>query len=221
MYEIIDVSNRKGNSFDNLTGRSFGRLKVLGLSPKRSGRKSYWVCECVCGNKKVVRSDSLKDGKVKSCGCLKKEQDEINLDRTTHAKSKTPLHSKWLKIKERCYNPNAKAFEFYGKRGIAMCEEWKNNFESFEKWALDNGYSSGLTIERLDNNKGYNPDNCKWIPFEEQANNRRSTIWVEWNGKTQNLTQWADELGINRGTLSSRYNRENLRPPELFKPVKK
>ena len=100
-----------------------------------------------------------------------------------------------------------------------MCEEWKNNFVAFEKWALNNGYSPELTIERINVNDDYSPDNCEWIPFKEQANNRRTTVWIEWQGQKKNLTQWAKELGINRGTLNSRYSRNGLRPPELFKPV--
>ncbi len=219
MFKTIDVSERKGNNFKDLTGNKYGRLTVVGLSDKKSGRKSFWVCKCDCGNEKLVRSDSLKSGDVKSCGCLKKEQDDINLDRTAHNHSKTNLHSKWLGIKARCYNPKEKAYKYYGARGITMCDEWKNDFVTFENWALNNGYTPDLTIERINVNDIYKPENCKWIPFKEQANNRRTTIWIEWQGQKKSLTQWADELGINRGTLNSRYSRDGLRPPELFKPV--
>lgn len=221
MFETVDTSERKGNGFDDLTGLNFSRLTVLGLSPKKSGRKSYWVCKCECGNSKLVRSDSLKSGDVQSCGCLKKEQDRINL--TTHHRhfgSGTRLYHEWQHIKYRCLNENSNNYDRYGGRGIKVCDEWQERFESFRDWALENGYSDDLTIDRIDVNGNYEPKNCQWIPLEEQANNRTTTVWVSWNGKTQNLTQWADELGFNRGTLNSRYNREGLRPPELFYPIK-
>lgn len=226
MFETIDVSERKGNKFDDLTGRKFGRLTVIGLSPKMSGRKSYWVCVCECGKKKVVRSDLLKSKNTQSCGCLR---DEAALKTITkyHEKDKNKgagksrLYHTWQHMKYRCNNPNSGSYAFYGGRGIKLCEEWENDFQSFKKWSLDNGYAEGLTIERKDVNGNYEPSNCEWITLEDQMHNRRTTVWIEWNGKTQNLKQWSDELGINYGTLWSRYNRSGMRPPELFAPVKK
>ena len=218
-FEIIDISERKGNGFDDLTGNEYGRLTVIGLSPKVSGRKSYWVCKCLCGNKHVVRSDSLKSGNVQSCGCLKKEQDKENLSKNhRHKESHTHLHNTWLGMKGRVSNPNNERYAGYGGRGIAMYPDWFNSYETFRDWALKNGYSPELTIERIDNDGDYEPKNCKWIPFPEQANNRRSTIWVEWNGKKQNIAQWSEELGIKYGTLNARYNRGD-RPPHLFREV--
>lgn len=226
MLEIIDVSNRKGNGFENLTGRKFDRLTVLGLSPKKIGRKSYWVCKCICGNEILVRSDSLKAGDVRSCGCLKKEQDKINM---TSLNGKNIKHGdakpgnvkriwrEWSGIKKRTTNPKDKAFYRYGGRGIKMCDEWLNSYETFRDWAYENGYNDNLTIERIDINKGYEPSNCKWIPFNEQANNRRRTIWIEWNVKQQNLKQWADEYGLAYSCVVERY-RKGKTPPELFKP---
>lgn len=222
MFETIDISNRKGNGFDNLIGKKYGKLTVIGLSPKKSGRKSYWVCKCDCGNKHIVRSDVLKKGDVQSCGCLKKEQDKKNL--TTHwrhMESGTHLHQTWLGIKDRCTNENVKCYSRYGGRGIMVCDEWMNSYEKFRDWALSNGYKRSLSIERINVNGNYEPCNCKWIPMVEQANNRRNTVWIEWNGKVQNLKQWADELGFNYGTLNSRYNRSGMRPPELFEPVER
>lgn len=220
MFDVIDITERKGNGFNDLTGEKFGRLKVLGLSPKKSGRKSYWVCECECGNEKLVRSDGLKAGNTQSCGCLKKEQDKLNL--TTHHRhmeSKTRLYHEWQHIKYRCNNSNSGSYDRYGGRGIKICDEWNGSYESFRNWALNNGYSDDLTIDRIDVNGDYEPNNCQWITLPEQMNNRTTTIWVTHENKTQNLTQWADELGFNRGTLNSRYSRDGMRPLELFKPV--
>lgn len=220
-FETIDTSERKGNGFDDLTGNKYGRLTVIGLSPKVSGRKSYWVCECTCGNKHVVRSDSLKSGNVQSCGCLKKEQDKMNLTKHhRHLESHTRLHDTWLGIKARVSCSGNPSYPNYGGRGIAMCSEWFNSYGAFRDWALKNGYSPDLTIERVNNDGDYEPNNCTWIKAEEQAINRRSTVWVEWNGETKNVTQWAKKLGIKYGTLIARYNRGD-RPPHLFREVEK
>ena len=218
-FETIDISERKGNGFDDLTGRKYGRLTVIGLSPKMSGRKSYWVCTCSCGNKHVVRSDGLKGGNVQSCGCLKKEQDKENLTKNhRHKESHTRLHNTWLSMKDRVSNQNNKRFSGYGGRGITMHPDWFNSYETFRDWALENGYSPELTIERIDNDGNYEPKNCDWIPFSEQADNRTTTIWVEWGGRKQNITQWSKELGFNRTTLYDRYHRGD-RPPYLFREL--
>ena len=148
MFEIIDVHERKGNGFDNLTGQRFDKLTVLGLSARKSGRKSYWVCQCKCGNKHLGRSDLLKSGKLRSCGCLKKEQDNINLNRTTHGDTvggENRLHHTWQGMKQRTTNPKNKSFERYGGRGIVVCDEWLD-YEKFKSWALSNGYNDTLTI---------------------------------------------------------------------------
>ena len=216
--EEFDTIKISSCALENLTGTIFSRLKVVGLSPKKSGRKSYWVCLCECGNKKVVRSDSLKKGMVRSCGCLKREQDKKNLTKHhRHKESKSRLHNIWIGIKKRCNNMND---DRYGGRGIRVCEEWMESYEAFRDWSLKNGYSDNLTIERKDNDKGYYPENCSWIPQSEQAMNRRSTVWIEWDGKRKSIKQWSDYLGINYGTLHSRYYRSKMKPPELFEPVK-
>lgn len=220
MFKTIDVSERKGNGFNDLTGKRFERLRVIGLSAKKSGRKSYWVCKCDCGNKKLVRSDSLKDDSIKSCGCLKKEQDEINLTKHhRHMEAGTPLYTRWQGIKARCYYKDSHCYEFYGGRGIRVCEEWKNSYEAFAEWARNNGYSKELTIERIDVNGDYCPENCTWVTQQEQNNNRRSNVWIEWRGMRKNIQQWSECLNFDYGTLHSRYYRNGLRPPELFKPL--
>lgn len=223
MFETIDISSRKGNGFKDLTGEKFGRLTVLGLSEKKSGRKSYWVCECECGNKKLVRSDSLKRGQVQSCGCLKKEQNKINLNRTTHGDTPTGEHKRlweiWQGMKQRTSNPNNKSYARYGGRGISVCKEWRESYTNFRDWAFNNGYSDNLTIERIDVNGDYCPENCRWATAKEQCNNRRTNILIEWNGKTQNIEQWSEETGIPYKVLHDRYKRYGIEPPELFEPV--
>lgn len=110
--------------------------------------------------------------------------------------SGTRLYAEWASIKNRCYNPHVQRYNNYGGRGIKMCDEWKNSSDAFFAWAQVNGYSDDLTIERIDVNGDYEPSNCTWIPKEEQANNRSSCLWITFNGKTQNLQQWCDELQL-------------------------
>lgn len=212
----------KGNGFKDLTGEVFGRLTVLGKTERMSGRKSYWSCRCECGKQKEVRSDCLTRSvkPVKSCGCIRDEQAVKNIVKNhSHKESKTHLHHLWIRMKQRCTNPKTTRFEDYGGRGIRVCDEWLK-YENFRDWAYRSGYKEGLSIERVNVNGNYEPFNCTWIPLLEQANNRRTTVWVEYNGKKQNLKQWSDELNINYGTLNSRYQR-GKRPPELFAPVLK
>lgn len=140
-------------------------------------------CICECGNTVEVRSDCL--GTTLSCGCLKREQNRINLTANhSHKQSRTRLYHIWQNMKSRCYNQNNKRYENYGHKGIKVCEEWLD-FNVFYQWSLKSGYNDTMTIERNDIEKGYYPENCCWIPFNEQANNRNRTIWVEWNGKTK------------------------------------
>lgn len=222
MHETIDVSKNRGSRFNDLTGENFGRLTVIGLSPRRSGRKSYWICQCNCGNKAVARGDILKAGTTQSCGCMKKEQDRINLTANhSHKESGAHLYNAWLGMKQRCYDKNSETYKYYGERGIKVSDEWKNDYIKFAEWARENGYSEILTIERIDVNGDYSPDNCTWIPFVDQMNNRRSSIMIEWNGQIKNLKQWSAELGLPYSTIHTRYTRDNLRPPKLFKPLNK
>jgi hypothetical protein len=201
-----------------LKGKKFGRLTVIDRYLGKKSRKAYWKCVCDCGNIKVVRSDGLQNANTRSCGCLKAEQDKENL--TTHHRhleSKTDLHNKWLGIKARCLNPQNKRYADYGARGIGICKEWSDSYEAFREWALSSEYKEGLTIERINVNGNYTPENCKWIPMNQQANNRRSTVWIEYNGKKKSLMEWSKELGIKYGTLHSRHYRSKMKPPELFK----
>lgn len=214
----------KGNGFKDLTGKEFGKLKVEGLSERKAGRKHYWWCVCECGNRKEIRSDCLTRSvkPVRSCGCLRDEQAVKNIAKNNkHKDSRSHLHYLWSRMKQRCTNPNDPRYINYGGRGIKVCDEWMHDFVAFKEWAYNNGYREDLSIERIDVNDDYKPSNCTWIPFTKQAINRTTTIWIEYQGETLNLKQWSKKLGINYGTLNSRYNRSGMRPPELFKPVEK
>ena len=195
----------KGAGIVDKTGEKFGRLTVLRMSDKKSGRKTYWVCQCECGNIKEVRSDCL--GVVNSCGCLKKEQDKVNLEANhRHKFSGTRLYNEWQGIKKRCIDKTNKRYKDYGGRGITICSEWLVP-DNFFEWAIKNGYNDSLTIDRIDNDGNYEPSNCRWVDNKTQSNNRRSNILINYSGKIQTLKQWCEELNINYKRSCDRYKR--------------
>lgn len=211
--------------FVDLTGMRFGRLCVIKFSRdvKYGNRiRKYWLCKCDCGNIHEVRRDSLTSGYVKSCGCLKKEQDAKNLTDKFQFKPKYDVVDKrlrgiWNKIKDRCFNENVESYNRYGGRGITICNEWLD-FNVFAKWSLENGYSDNLTIDRIDNNGNYEPSNCRWITTKEQCNNRRNNIIVEYEGEKITLMKLSEITNISYGCLTSRYKR-GYRGEELIKQV--
>ena len=122
----------------------------------------------------------------------------------SHRLSRSPMYPVWVCMKQRCSNPHNKSYKNYGARGISVCDEWINSYPAFYEWAIKSGYKKGLTIERIDNNKDYSPENCKWISKAAQSKNRRNVIVITYKGKTQCLADWARELGISRATIKSR-----------------
>ena len=124
-----------------------------------------------------------------------------------HGKRNTRLYCIWVSMKQRCYNHNNKDFRKYGERGIKVCDDWKNNFISFYDWSINNGYQENLTIDRINNNEDYEPNNCRWTDVKTQSNNRRTNIMLEYRGKRQSLTQWANEYNINPSTFNDRLER--------------
>lgn len=181
----------------DLIGQRFNNLIVVSREPSLNG-KSRWKCKCDCGNITIVSGYNLKNNSVKSCGCL------LHLPHNTHHLSKTAICKTWYKMRQRCYNKNDKAYKDYGGRGITICDEWNDSPESFYKWSIENGYSDGLSIDRIDNNKGYEPSNCVWSTPKQQANNRRTCIIFFHNGKKQNLMQWCEELNLPYKVIHSR-----------------
>lgn len=206
----------------DLTGMVFGRLTVL----REAGRKKpgfyLWECECSCANhtRVIVDGASLKSGNTKSCGCIHREQlSERNKNNATHQVSNKNIFRVWEGMKDRCYNPNNKKYVDYGGRGIKICDEWLV-YQNFESWAVETGYEKGLTIERIDFNKDYCPENCKWATWKEQQNNKRNNKYLEYKGRKQTLAQWCEELGLNYSRTKARINACGWSVEEAFEREK-
>lgn len=183
----------------DITGQVFGRLAVIGRSHVDDRGEIMWKCLCSCGNVTAARGSHLRDGKISSCGCLAKELSVTN--NTTHGMSKTSEYRIWRLMMTRCYNPNNWAYPMYGGRGIYVCESW----HTFVPFYSDMGpRPKDMTLERLDNNGHYVPENCVWADRKTQARNRRSSAHITINGETFTIAEWAEKLNMSHGALSYR-----------------
>lgn len=181
-------------NLNDLIGKKIGRLTVLS-SVFSINKKWFYRCKCDCGKEKLISRNSLKQGDTLSCGCYKKEcRKGIN---KIHGMTGTRVHRIWVSMKSRCYNPNNKKYPRYGARGITVCEEWKNTFLSFYDWAMNNGYSDNLSIDRIDVNGNYEPSNCRWVTNKVQANNKTTNKFVVYKGETKTVAEWADILNFD------------------------
>lgn len=191
----------------DLTGQRFGKLIVLRRAEnyvRSNGHKeSTWVCCCECGNEITVTRTNLK--RARSCGCSKGKY--ISDSKITHGMSNSRLYRIWQNMKNRCYNPNVDRYDRYGGRGITVCEKWRDSFEAFYKWAIDNGYSDELSIDRKDVNGNYTPDNCRWISMDKQADNKLNSRIFEYNGEAHTVSEWSKILGISRDIIWNRIKR--------------
>lgn len=192
-------------------GKVLNGFSVIGT--EKRGTHTYYKVKCVyCGKESLKRGETVVDGQAK-CECQYKTEH--------HGQTGTPLYRAWSALVCRCVSERNENFENYGGRGITVCEEWRNSFKSFADWSMENGFKEGLSIDRIDNNKGYSPDNCRWVTMKVQGNNRRSNRLITYKGKTQTMAQWADELGMNYRTLKSRINQMKWSIEEAFEtPVR-
>lgn len=188
------------NKTPDLTGKRFGKLTATKRVENTPAGLAVWECQCDCGVIKKIRACNLVHGKTKSCGCLRAE---TNIKKsTTHGESHTRLYSIWRGMNKRCYQKSTYGYKHYGGRGITVCDEWRGSYEAFRDWAVINGYNDKLTLDRINNDKNYCPENCRFVDFEVQENNRRNNRKVTYNGVTLNLGQWQKITGIPKTTLS-------------------
>lgn len=193
--------------FIDLTGQRFGRLTVVKRSENNKQGSVRWECLCECGNQKIVGGGNLRNGTTKSCGCLNKEKTtKRNKSKATHGESRTRLYQTWRNMIRRC-KPDSDDSKHYFDRGITIVDEWYD-FLNFKEWAMENGYSDSLTIDRIDNGRGYSPENCRWADIPTQNRNKRSNVVLSFRGEEKILTDWCKELNLNRGTVHSRLNRD-------------
>lgn len=196
--------------FIDLTGKKYNKLTCIRW--ERKNNCIYWLCKCDCGKETWVKPNNIKSGAVKSCGCSK---DHVNI---VHGMSHTRLHGIWSKMLNRCYCENCSEYKWYGERGISVCKEWKGTegFINFMNWSILNGYKDDLSIDRIDNSKGYSPENCRWADKITQANNTRSNVYLSYNGETHTIAEWSRILGIKYPTLSQRITKLHWSIDEAF-----
>ena len=206
---------------NRLVGKKFGRLTVLEPSYRNGKNASIkgWKCICECGNITYVDTNNLvaKKSFTASCGCMRKEK------ATKHNLSGTKIYKALTAIKGRCNNPKDAEYKNYGGRGIGLCEEWsrEDGFKNFYDWSIKNGYDEGLTIDRIDNNKGYSPDNCRWTTRKVQQNNRRANRYITIGNETHSLTEWCDIKGIKASTVRDRLKRGWSEYDSIITPIGK
>lgn len=183
----------------DITGQRFGRLLVVSFSYMKN-RHAFWNCLCDCGNECQIRGGRLRNGDTKSCGCFQIEQ---SIKRNcTNGLSYHPLRKMYQSMITRCYNPNVKDYHNYGGRGITVCARWRDSFANFLE---DMGERpEGYTLDRIDNDGSYSPENCRWASLLQQGNNKRSNRFLLYNGKNLTMQQWSTLTGINKVTISRR-----------------
>lgn len=184
---------------NDLTGQRFTKLVAISISS--TGGRTRWLCRCDCGKEPDVEASNLIRGQVKSCGCHRAEVSRAL--HTTHGQRDTPTYRSWANIKARTTNPKCKEYKWYGARGIFMCDEWLNSFEKFFGY-IGSPPAANLTVDRIDNDKGYVPGNVRWATQKTQSNNKSNNLVIVAHGRSQTASEWSDETGILRSTISAR-----------------
>lgn len=192
----------------DISGQRYGRLVAIERCKRKKGKKTAWMCVCDCGNEANVNLGDLRSGRTKSCGCYRRENTAIigkTAKRVTHGDTDSRLYRIWNAMKNRCLRESTNAYQWYGNRGISICNEWLE-YQEFKAWAVENGYSDKLTIDRIDNEGNYEPSNCRWITNKEQQRNKSNSRFITIDGETKCLSEWAEMHDMDRSTLRYRLN---------------
>ena len=212
-----------GKARKDLMGMRFERLTVIGTAEpimnKRGEKLTRWLCRCDCGTIKVIRASELIGNRTLSCGCLGKERRKAAI--TKHGISNTRVYHAYLGMLNRCFDNTNDNYKSYGGRGITVCDEWKgeNGAENFYKWAMNNGYEDNLTLDRINVNGSYEPDNCRWVSMLVQNNNKRDNVFITHNGETRTMKEWSRITGIGYTTIKERIRRGWDSEIAITKPV--
>lgn len=200
-------------------GERHGKLVCIGKDPNRDYR--YYLYKCDCGNVKSIIQDNVKRGATISCGCyLKANRINGNCHRT-FGFSHTRIDNIYKTIIQRCYYPSSNRYSNYGAKGIVMCDEWKYDKKKFFEWAFANGYAENLTIDRIDPDGNYCPENCRWVDYTTQANNKTNNHRETINGETHTIAEWSRISGLNPSLVFNRLKRGWSPERAIFTPVKK
>jgi hypothetical protein len=190
----------KNVNFKDLSNQKFGYLTAISIDEtKTNSNHTYWNCKCICGNFRSLQTYQLTSGKVTSCGCKNPHRRKNSLI-SNHKR----MYSVYSTMIARCHNPNSISYKYYGAKNIFVCDEWKNDFSTFVEWADNNGYNDSLSIDRIDNTKGYSPDNCRWIPLADQSKNKTTSVSYTHNGETHNMKEWCAILHFDYALAKSR-----------------
>lgn len=185
------------NTINQLVNQRFGKLTVLRRAERNSkSGNAMWVCKCDCENIVTVIGSHLRSGHTTSCGCNR-------ISERSMGHSKDRLYRTWSGMHNRCYDPTHDRYKWYGGKGISICDEWQD-FMTFRTWALANGYNDDLTIDRIDSDGNYRPDNCQWVDMKVQANNRNNNRVLQYKSKKYTATQLAEAHGMSPHTVFNR-----------------
>lgn len=195
----------------DIINKTYSKLTVLKYVGLNTKNRPLYLCKCDCGTEKIILAASLKSGNTKSCGCVAKTKTILrNKKLATHNLSQNNrLYRIWKGFRSRCRDINNKYYKNYGGRGILVCKEWNEKFITFYNWSMNNGYKNDLSLDRIDNNGNYSPENCRWTTMIIQRNNTRINRYLIFNNKTYTLAEWSRVLKIHPATLKDRINRNN------------
>lgn len=198
------MNKRKRNTPIKMIGKKYGNLLVLEYAGRNSLNKKMAKCLCDCGKEVIVRFEYLSSGHTTSCGCNRVRT--LNALNAKHGMYKTRLYSTWRSMINRCRYSSAKQYKDYGGRGIKVCPEWEDDFQAFHDWSMANGYRDDMTIDRIDNDGDYRPENCRWVAMNEQSNNKRNNLILSARGEKHTAAEWSRISGTKYGTILSRHS---------------